>query len=102
MLFLLSAFFLSCPVPECLSPGSFDIVGHSRQLFHILLSFCTLAQQEALFQDFLWRRPAMVRIYGEWRLLLACTSFLCLTLCSTLTALTMMRRARAQLKGEQQ
>uniref|UniRef100_A0A3B4TPV0 Progestin and adipoQ receptor family member 8 n=1 Tax=Seriola dumerili TaxID=41447 RepID=A0A3B4TPV0_SERDU len=82
VLFLLSAFFFSCPVPERFAPGRYDIVGHGHQLFHILLSLCTLVQQEALFRDFLWRRPALVREFGEERLLLACASFPCLTLCS--------------------
>uniref|UniRef100_A0A3Q3VM03 Uncharacterized protein n=1 Tax=Mola mola TaxID=94237 RepID=A0A3Q3VM03_MOLML len=62
VLFLLSVFFFSCPVPERFSPGSFDIVGHSHQLFHVLLSLCTLAQQEALFLDFLWRRGQGVEL----------------------------------------
>ncbi|XP_045889575.1 membrane progestin receptor beta-like [Micropterus dolomieu] len=101
VLFLLSAFFFSCPIPERFSPGRFDIVGHGHQLFHILLSFCTLVQQEALFQDFLWRRPALVREFGEGRLLLACASFPCLTVCCTMTALAMRRRAQAQLMKEQ-
>ncbi|XP_078018124.1 membrane progestin receptor beta-like [Epinephelus lanceolatus] len=100
-LFLLSAFFFSCPIPERFSSGRYDIVGHSHQLFHILLSFCTLAQQEALFHDFLWRRPALVREFGQEHLLLACTSFPCLTLCCMMTALTMRRRAQAQLTKEQ-
>uniref|UniRef100_A0A3B4XV09 Progestin and adipoQ receptor family member 8 n=1 Tax=Seriola lalandi dorsalis TaxID=1841481 RepID=A0A3B4XV09_SERLL len=65
VLFLLSAFFFSCPVPERFAPGRYDIVGHGHQLFHILLSLCTLVQQEALFRDFLWRRPALVREFGE-------------------------------------
>ncbi|XP_070821852.1 membrane progestin receptor beta-like [Chaetodon trifascialis] len=101
VLFLLSAFFFSCPVPERFSPGSFDIVGHGHQLFHILLSLCTLAQQEALFQDFLWRRPALVREFGERRLLLACASFPCLTLCCAMTAFAMRRKAQGQLMKEQ-
>lgn len=98
-LFLLSAFFFACPVPERLSPGGFDVVGHSHQLFHVLLAFCTLTQQEALFQDFLWRRPAVIREFGERRLLLAGLSFPCLTLVCALTALTM--RGRALLVKEQ-
>ncbi|XP_075939282.1 membrane progestin receptor beta-like [Anarhichas minor] len=97
VLFLLSAFFFSFPVPERFSPGRYDIVGHGHQLFHVLLFLCTLAQQEALFQDFLWRRPALVGEFGEERLLLACASFFCLTLCCAMTALVMRRRARAQL-----
>nr|XP_029137506.1 membrane progestin receptor beta-like [Labrus bergylta] len=100
-LFLSSAFFFSFPIPESFSPGRYDILGHSHQLFHILLSVCTLVQQEALFEDFLWRRPALLRRFGEERLLLACLSFPCLTLCCTMTALFMRRRAQAQLMKEQ-
>ncbi|XP_060923593.1 membrane progestin receptor beta-like [Limanda limanda] len=99
-LFLLSAVFSSCPVPECFSPGRYDIIGHSRQLFHILLSICTLVQQEALFEDFLWRRQALVRELGEERLLLACASFLGLALCCVMTALVIKRRTRVQLLKE--
>nr|XP_046254105.1 membrane progestin receptor beta-like [Scatophagus argus] len=101
VLFLLSAFFFSCPIPERFSPGSFDIIGHGHQLFHILLSLCTLAQQEALFHDFLWRRPALVREFGEERLLLACASFPCLTICCMMTAGAMRGRAQVQLMKEQ-
>ncbi|XP_035483648.2 membrane progestin receptor beta-like isoform X2 [Scophthalmus maximus] len=89
VLFLLSAVFFSCPVPERFAPGRFDIVGHGHQLSHILLSLCTLAQQEALLEDFLWRRPALVREFGEERLLLACASFFGLALCCAATALAM-------------
>ncbi|XP_042277103.1 membrane progestin receptor beta-like [Thunnus maccoyii] len=101
VLFLLSAFFFSCPIPERFSPGRYDIIGHGHQLFHLLLSFCTLAQQEALFRDFLWRRPALVREFGEEHLLLACASFPCLMLCCVMTALAMRRRAKKQLMKEQ-
>ncbi|XP_041646205.1 membrane progestin receptor beta-like [Cheilinus undulatus] len=101
VLFPISALFFSCPIPECFSPGSFDTLGHSHQLFHILLSLCTLVQQEALFEDFLWRRPALVRQFGEERLLLACISFPCQTLCCTMTALSMRRRVQDQLMKEQ-
>ncbi|XP_059213765.1 membrane progestin receptor beta-like [Centropristis striata] len=101
VLFLLSAFFFSCPVPERFSPGRYDIIGHGHQLFHLLLALCTLAQQEALFHDFLWRRPALVREFGEQRLLLACASFPCLALCCAMTALAMRRRAQDHLMKEQ-
>ncbi|XP_071370964.1 membrane progestin receptor beta-like [Centroberyx affinis] len=101
VLFTLAAFFFSCPIPERFSPGRYDIIGHAHQLFHLLLSLATLAQQEALFQDFLWRRPALLRRFGERRLLLACASFPCLALCSALTAFAMRRRARTRLMKEQ-
>uniref|UniRef100_A0A3Q1IJR7 Uncharacterized protein n=1 Tax=Anabas testudineus TaxID=64144 RepID=A0A3Q1IJR7_ANATE len=86
VLFLLSAFFFSCPIPEYFFPGRYDIFGHSHQLFHILLSFCMLTQQEALFQDFLWQRQGLVREFGEKHLLMACVSFACLLLCCMMTA----------------
>uniref|UniRef100_A0A3Q2QKY9 Membrane progestin receptor beta-like n=1 Tax=Fundulus heteroclitus TaxID=8078 RepID=A0A3Q2QKY9_FUNHE len=89
---LLSAFFFSCSSPERFSPGSFDFLGHSRQLFHVLLSLCTVVQQEALFRDFLWRRPALARLFGAERLLLACTSFLWLTSCCGVAALALRSR----------
>ncbi|CAL8352879.1 unnamed protein product [Merluccius merluccius] len=101
LLFMLAAFFFSCPVPERYAPGQYDNVGHGHQLFHLLLALCTLAQQEALFQDFLSRRPAMIRDFSEEGLLLACGSFPLLALCSGLTALTMRRRARTRLWKEQ-
>ncbi|XP_041843546.1 membrane progestin receptor beta-like [Melanotaenia boesemani] len=97
MLLLLSAFFFSCPVPERFAPGRFDIIGHSHQLSHILLSLCMLAQQEALLHDFLWRRPGLVRAFGEERLLLASASFPCVVLCCAATALAMRRRGQAHL-----
>lgn len=99
--FLLSAFFFSCPVPERFFPGSFDIIGHAHQLFHVLLSLCTLVQQEALFEDFLSRRASLVREHGEWNLLLASLSFPVLVIVSGLTALAMKRMAYQRLMKEE-
>lgn len=101
LLFMLAAFFFSCPVPERYAPGHYDNVGHGHQLFHLLLALCTLAQQEALFQDFLSRRPAMIRDFGEEGLLLACGSFPLLALCSGLMAIAMRNRARTRPWKEQ-
>uniref|UniRef100_A0A3P8RKL3 Progestin and adipoQ receptor family member 8 n=1 Tax=Amphiprion percula TaxID=161767 RepID=A0A3P8RKL3_AMPPE len=67
-LFLLSFFFFSCPVPERFAPGRYDIIGHAHQLSHILSALGTLIQQEALFHDFLWRRPALIRRFREQQL----------------------------------
>ncbi|KAM8888820.1 membrane progestin receptor beta-like isoform 2-T3 [Synchiropus picturatus] len=98
VLFLLAAFFFSCPIPERFSPGRYDIIGHGHQLFHLLLSLCTLAQQEALYEDFLVRRPALIRMFGEERILLACVSFICLTLCCVMTVNHMSAQVVARLK----
>uniref|UniRef100_A0A3P8RIN9 Progestin and adipoQ receptor family member 8 n=1 Tax=Amphiprion percula TaxID=161767 RepID=A0A3P8RIN9_AMPPE len=82
-LFLLSFFFFSCPVPERFAPGRYDIIGHAHQLSHILSALGTLIQQEALFHDFLWRRPALIRRFREQRLLVA--SFLFFSFVSLLS-----------------
>ncbi|KAM9860601.1 membrane progestin receptor beta-like [Aulostomus maculatus] len=95
VLLLLAALFLSFPIPEHFSPGRYDIIGHSHQLFHVLLSTYMLVQQEALFKDFLRRRPSLIRMFGEERLLLASASFLSLVFCCLMTAFTMSQRAKA-------
>ncbi|XP_076002998.1 membrane progestin receptor beta-like [Genypterus blacodes] len=97
-LFLLASIFFCFPIPECFSPGHYDLVGHAHQLFHLLQALCMLAQQEALFRDFLWRRAALLREIGEERLLRACMSFPCLMLCCTLTAFIMRGQIQARLE----
>jgi len=47
----LSAFLYTSHIPERLSPGSFDIVGHSHQLFHISTVLGTSDQMSALIAD---------------------------------------------------
>uniref|UniRef100_A0A8C5EHD3 Membrane progestin receptor beta-like n=1 Tax=Gouania willdenowi TaxID=441366 RepID=A0A8C5EHD3_GOUWI len=101
VLFLLSTFFFCFPVPECFAPGHYDLAGNSHHVYHALRSLCTLVQQEALFHDFLWRRPALVRQMGEQHLLLTCISFFCPMVCCSMTALAMRSRARAELEKEQ-
>ncbi|XP_029982175.1 membrane progestin receptor beta-like [Sphaeramia orbicularis] len=101
VLFLLASFFSLFPVPECFCPGRFDVIGHSCQLSLLLRSLWTLVQQEALFSDFLWRRQALVRRFGEERLLVACTSFPCLVMCCVMTAFSMRRRNHTWMMKEQ-
>ncbi|XP_070971596.1 membrane progestin receptor beta-like [Oncorhynchus clarkii lewisi] len=100
LLFLLAAFFFSCPMPERFFPGHCDIIGHGHQLFHFLLSLCTLTQQEAVFEDFLSRRASLTREYGECRLLVAAVSFPALVFCSVLTAVVMRRLVERRLRKE--
>uniref|UniRef100_A0A3P8XNU8 Progestin and adipoQ receptor family member VIII n=2 Tax=Esox lucius TaxID=8010 RepID=A0A3P8XNU8_ESOLU len=100
LLFLLAAFFFSCPVPECFFPGRCDLIGHGHQVFHFLVSLCTLTQQEAVFEDFLSRRASLMREHGEWRLLLATVSFPVLVLCSALTAVVMRKQVERRLIKE--
>jgi len=46
--------------PECLSPGRFDLVGHSHQIFHVLVFLATAAYLEAIIvaHDLLQSDPA--------------------------------------------
>lgn len=101
VLFPMAAVFFSCPIPEHLSPGRYDIIGHGHQLSHMLQCFCTLVQQEVLFRDFPLRRPAMVRTFGEEGLLLVCVSLPCHMLGCGMTALSLMWRAKAHKEQRQ-
>ncbi|KAK6304589.1 hypothetical protein J4Q44_G00251750 [Coregonus suidteri] len=74
--------------------GRCDVIGHGHQLFHFLLSLCTLTQQEAVLEDFLSRRVFLTSEHGECRHLVAAVSFPVLVFCSELTAVVMWRRSR--------
>ncbi|XP_035768640.1 membrane progestin receptor alpha-like [Neolamprologus brichardi] len=79
-----------------------DYVGVAVYQYGCALALCLYSSNTAWRQSMLGqRRPAMVREFGEERLLLACASFPCLTLCCALTALAMRRQAQAQLMKEQ-
>lgn len=97
--FLLAALFFSCPVPECFLPGRCDILGHGHQIFHLFLALCTLVQQEVLFRDFRARWRTLERVHGREKLVIACTSFPTLVLCSLLTAGIMCWCAKRKLKA---
>ncbi|XP_067116684.1 membrane progestin receptor beta-like [Osmerus mordax] len=97
MLFLLAAFFFFFPIPECCFPGRCDIIGHAHQIFHLLLCLSTLAQQEAVLEDFLSRRASLVKEHGEWYLLVAGVSFPLLVLLCSMTAIAMRTQAHTHL-----
>lgn len=97
--FLLAALFFSCPVPERFLPGRCDILGHGHQIFHLFLALCTLVQQEALSRDFRARWRTLEQLHGRERLVMACTSFPTLVLCSVLTAALMCFHANRKLKA---
>ncbi|XP_069559184.1 membrane progestin receptor beta [Brachyistius frenatus] len=100
--FLLSALFFSCPFPERFFPGRCDFVGQGHQIFHLLLSLCTLFQLEALFQDYARRRDAVVELFGERQLWWACVSFPAMFMCCILTALITMRHIYKELQRKQE
>uniref|UniRef100_A0A3Q2QFE1 Progestin and adipoQ receptor family member VIII n=1 Tax=Fundulus heteroclitus TaxID=8078 RepID=A0A3Q2QFE1_FUNHE len=98
-LFLLAAFFFSCPVPERFFPGRCDFVGQGHQVFHVFLSLCTMFQLEALFLDYARRRDTVLDVFGERQLWWACVSFPALCVCCVLTALIAMRHMDKELQG---
>ncbi|XP_030577840.1 membrane progestin receptor beta [Archocentrus centrarchus] len=100
--FLLSAIFFSCPIPECFFPGHCDFMGQGHQIFHLLLSLCTVCQLEALFQDYARRRDTVVELFGERQLWWACVSFLTLFVCCILTALITMRHMGEELQSKEE
>lgn len=99
---ILAAFFFCCPLPERLFPGRCDIVGHGHQIFHVFLVLCTLSQQEALLEDFVARREAMLRVHGEGRLLLAAASYGVLVQCCAVTAVLMCALVQRRLQRRQE
>lgn len=100
--FLFAAFFFSCPVPERFFPGRCDFVGQGHQVFHLLLSLCTLFQLEALFHDYARRRDVVLEVFGERQLWWACISFPALLICCILTALITLRHTNNKLLQKQE
>ncbi|CAN9504092.1 unnamed protein product [Ophioblennius macclurei] len=97
------AFFLSCalfftfPVLERYFPGRCDFLGQSHQIFHVLLSCCTLSQIHASHLDFVTRRELYSRLHesGEPALfvgLYAVTLVVC-----TLIAALVLRKVKQML-----
>ncbi|KAG9330868.1 hypothetical protein JZ751_021834 [Albula glossodonta] len=93
-LFLLSAIFFACPLPERCFPGRCDFLPQGHQLFHVLLALCTLSQIQACYHDYMLRRVLYTHLHivGHAPLLIAFL-FAALVLTSTLTALLMTWRA---------
>ncbi|XP_063758909.1 membrane progestin receptor beta isoform X2 [Eleginops maclovinus] len=89
-LFLLSALFFSCRIPECYFPGCCDFVGQAHQIFHVLLGLSTVFQLEALSQDYARRRDTVVEVFGEKQLWWACVCHAILFMSSILIALITM------------
>lgn len=57
------AFFFTFPVLERYFPGRCDFVGHSHQIFHVLLACCTFSQIQASHLDYLGRRTLYSRLH---------------------------------------
>ncbi|XP_061753377.1 progestin and adipoQ receptor family member VII, a [Nerophis ophidion] len=63
--FIGCAFFFAFPVLERIFPGRCDILGQSHQLFHLLLSCCTMFQIQASHLDYMGRREVYERLHGS-------------------------------------
>ncbi|XP_033931408.1 LOW QUALITY PROTEIN: membrane progestin receptor beta [Pseudochaenichthys georgianus] len=101
-LFLLSALFFSCHIPECYFPGRCDFVGQAHQIFHVLLGLSTVFQLEALSQDYARRRDTVVEVFGEKQLWWACVSLATLFMSSILIALISMWYMTKKLQGTEE
>ncbi|XP_062617041.1 uncharacterized protein LOC134278767 [Saccostrea cucullata] len=54
-------FFYSTKLPERLSPGTFDFIGNSHQIFHILFVLCTQNHLDGVVWDINFRQTFVVR-----------------------------------------
>ncbi|XP_032826170.1 membrane progestin receptor alpha-B [Petromyzon marinus] len=96
--FLLSAVFFTFPLPEQLKPGRFNVLGHSHQIFHVLLSLCTITQIEAVHLDFLKRHNG--RNHSDVEVRWALMSFGALAGLSIATAALCTLQMRKQLANK--
>ncbi|XP_061530993.1 membrane progestin receptor alpha-B [Phycodurus eques] len=96
LLFLIGAYFFSCPHPESWFPGKCDFIGQGHQIFHVFVMVSTLVQIEALRIDFSERRPLYERLHGDLAHD-AVALFIFTTCCSALTAFYVRKRVQASL-----
>nr|DBA25657.1 TPA: hypothetical protein GDO54_010021 [Pyxicephalus adspersus] len=97
ILFVMSSYFFSCPVPEKFFPGGCDIVGHGHQIFHVFLGLCTLCQLEAVLLDFKSRQELFTTRYSPELTQVSCVSFFALIMCSTITAAFLREKIKRKL-----
>ncbi|XP_049458063.1 progestin and adipoQ receptor family member VII, a isoform X1 [Epinephelus fuscoguttatus] len=63
--FLSCTFFFTVPLLERCFPGRCDFVGQSHQVFHVLLTCCTLCQIHASHLDYVGRRQLYSHLHGS-------------------------------------
>jgi adiponectin receptor len=63
-LYILGATLYAARVPERLSPGSFDIVGSSHQIFHVLVVCAAVAHLAGLLRAFDYRHSGVAEACG--------------------------------------
>jgi adiponectin receptor len=53
-LYLIGAFIYAFRIPECWFPGSFDIVGHSHQIWHLFVLAAAFVHFRGVVKIFFW------------------------------------------------
>lgn len=96
-LFLSCAFFFSVPLLEYYFPGRCDFLGQSHQLFHVLLSCCTLCQIHASHLDFVGRRKLYSNLHWDSDATLFVRLYMVTFLFCLLIAACILRKAKQAL-----
>nr|XP_057902992.1 progestin and adipoQ receptor family member VII, a [Doryrhamphus excisus] len=95
--FISCAFFFAYPVLERCLPGRCDILGQSHQLFHVLLSCCTMCQIHASHLDYVGRRELYERLHENGAAALLVGLYVLTVLVCLLIAAFMLRKAKNML-----
>ncbi|KAM3595766.1 uncharacterized protein V6R79_002484 [Siganus canaliculatus] len=96
-LFLSSAFFFNYPVLERCFPGGCDFLGHSHQLFHLILSCCTLCQIDTGYLDYMGRRKLYSRLHGSGEAAVFVGLYVVTVVVCSLIAVVMMTKVNKML-----
>ncbi|XP_059206271.1 membrane progestin receptor alpha-B-like [Centropristis striata] len=92
--FLISAFFFTFPLLEHYLPGRCDFVGQSHQIFHVLVSCCTLCQIHAYYLDYVGRRELYSRLHSRDEATLFVGLYVVTLVGCTVIAVFMLRKAK--------
>ncbi|XP_061521536.1 progestin and adipoQ receptor family member VII, a [Phycodurus eques] len=95
--FLGCAFFFAFPVLERCWPGGCDFLGQGHQLFHVLLSCCTMCQIHASYLDYGGRRRVYARLHAADDPALFGALYVLTLLVCVLIAAFMLRKAKRLL-----
>lgn len=98
--FLSSGFFFTCPLPERCFPGRCDFLGQSHQLFHVLISCCTLSQIHATYLDFVGRRDVYRHLHKSYEATLFLGLYVFTLLACTLVVAFMLRKIQQSLDAK--
>uniref|UniRef100_A0A3P8VN65 Progestin and adipoQ receptor family member VII, a n=1 Tax=Cynoglossus semilaevis TaxID=244447 RepID=A0A3P8VN65_CYNSE len=95
--FLGCAFFFTCPVFERCFPGQCDFLGQGHQVFHVLLSCCTLCQIHASYLDYIGRRELYSHLHGNGEALVFVGLYAVTLVACGFIYVVMLRKAKREL-----